>query len=126
VLEAYVRNGFMASLNTAGREVGEKKQQLSLKHHRSSRTGKQAQYVVDAVLHYISGGEAARDELRPALLDEMHIEAVVDHILRDRDDSGTGAPAVSVPVGKVKDSSHNKPRHNDGIIFDDAVEAAVQ
>jgi hypothetical protein len=50
--------------------------------NRQGRFGK-ADYIVNAVLNYI--GEDTGEAQRPAVIDERHIEAVVNKILRDRE-----------------------------------------
>jgi hypothetical protein len=66
--------------------------------------GGKAQYIVDAVLHYIDCC-GVRESLRPVRLDEKHIEAVVHRILQDRQGHGGDdfddipTPDVSMPTG---------------------------
>ena len=80
-----------------------------------------AQYVVNAVLHYINR-EDSPEPARPVRLDEKHIEAVVNRILRDRQESGAFVLPVSVPAGKVESSPLRQPPQDDEIIFDDSME----
>ena len=87
------------------------------------KQGDKAQYIVDAVLCYIK--RDSPEAQRPVCIDEKHIEAVVNRILQDRQESGAvGLPApTSVPVGKVESSPLDQPPQDDEIIFDDAVDA---
>ena len=85
------------------------------------RYGK-SQYIVDAVMHYIEFG-LTESVMRPIRLDEKHIEAVVNRILRDRTDSGTGATPVAASAGQTESSPFFQPLFDEEIIFDDAVEA---
>ena len=78
------------------------------------RQGGKAQYIVEAVMHYINCGLAES----AAQFNEKHIEAVVNHILRDRQESGAVGLPVSVPAGQIE----SMMPHDDEIIFDDAVD----
>ena len=85
--------------------------------NRQKRYGK-AQYIVDAVIHYINFGltEAA---MRPVRLDEKHIEAVVSRILGDRSVGGAGGVPVLLPAGRIDEHSEADA----DVVFDDAMDA---
>jgi len=69
------------------------------------------------VTKYINNGEKP-DTRRPVLIDEKHIEAVVNRILRDRGGIAADVLPAAVPVGKDE-----QPLYKDtNIDFDDAVE----
>jgi len=80
-----------------------------------------AQYVVNAVLHYINRSDSSEAQ-RPAL-DERHIEAVVSRMLQGLRESGTGTLSVPSPVGQVNDSSSSMLDSGDEIVYDDALES---
>ena len=99
-----------------------------------------AQYVVNAVMYYISRGDtpdyeseanrfgAAADTVRHPTVDfdEKYIEAVVNRILLDREKCGSGTkPAITsaVSVPACDDENQSLPITNAEINFDDAVEA---
>jgi len=72
-----------------------------------------AQYIVNAVLHYISRNEKPKSR-HPVVLDEKHIEMVVNKILRDRSESGADMQSVSATVGRIEN-----PKQTDAdVIFD--------
>lgn len=77
-----------------------------------------AQYIVDAVLHYESN-VGVPDTRRSSLVDEKHIEAVVERILRDKSNIISVKTSSSVPIGQVNISS---PMPDTEISFNDAVE----
>jgi len=62
-----------------------------------------AQYVVNAVLHYISRGDSP--EVKRPALDERQIEAVVSRMLQDWRENGAGALPVPSPAGQIDDPS---------------------
>jgi hypothetical protein len=88
--------------------------------NRQDQRGK-ARYIVEAVLHY-ENCDAVPDIKQPARLDEKHIEAIVDRMLRERDVSSMGAPTVSAPTKKVVDSQYHQMGRGDEVIFNDALE----
>jgi len=60
--------------------------------------GDKAQYIVDAVMHFINS-DRVQDNLCPVRLDERHIEAVVKRILSNRQADGVAGfdtPAAAV------------------------------
>ena len=90
--------------------------------NRQKRYGK-AQYIVDAVIHYVNFGltEASR---RPMRLDEKHIEVVVSRILNGMDIGGAGTVPVpthtaSSPAGR----DDGQPQYDTDVVYDDAMEA---
>ena len=95
--------------------------------------GGKAQYIVDAVMHYVNSGEAKEALLpRPVLLDEKHIEAVVERILRNREKSNgaveyqvdtNSAPAATVYHSEDNEQLIPQVQPIDEVIFDDAVKA---
>ena len=80
-----------------------------------------AQYVVNAVLHYINRGDSSEAQ-RPAL-DERQIEAVVSRMLQSLRENGTGVLPVSTPAGQVDDLSPSALISGNEIIYDDALES---
>ena len=65
--------------------------------NQQERYGK-AQYIVDAVTHYISSGASGGTQdvqraARPAAIDERYIEEVVNRIILDRQKRGADRPA---------------------------------
>ena len=87
--------------------------------NKQARYGK-AQYIVDAVAHYINCGLVEASP-RPVRIDESHIEAVVNRILRGWRESGD-AP-VSFSAGKPDDPLLSAPEAGGDIIYNDAVGA---
>jgi len=85
--------------------------------NRQGRRSK-AQYLVNAVLHYENCGETPNIQ-RLAAFDEKVIEAVVNRILRDREENGAPAPVGPVSVKQTETRSQSA----DEVNFDDAVEA---
>ena len=78
-----------------------------------------AQYIADAVLFYES-----REDMRRPAFDEKYIGAVVNKILRDRENCGAGespaaAPSVIVSAGQVVEP---QPQAGADVAFDEAVE----
>ena len=79
--------------------------------------GFKAQYIVDAVMHFINC-----DGARGRLIDEKHIEAVVHRLLREREGGGNVVLKTAVPVIGVKgvssqsDDDHvaSVPAHTNG------------
>ena len=58
--------------------------------------GNKAQYIVDAVMHYVNSGGAREAQLpRSGPLDEEQIEAIVNRILQGRLPNGE---SISVPI----------------------------
>ena len=70
--------------------------------NRQQRYGK-AQYIVDAVIHYINCG-LTEPALRPVRIDERHIEAVVRRILLSGEQDG-GIAVVDGGVIATNDTS---------------------
>ena len=66
--------------------------------------GDKAQYIVDAVLHYVNSGGAREAQLpRSMLVDERRVEVIVNRILRDNqmhsgNVASTPAPANTTPT----------------------------
>ena len=85
--------------------------------NRQKRYGK-AQYIVDAVLHYINFGltEAA---MRPVRLDEKHIEAVVSRILGNRSINGAGGLPVLASASQVEKLLQT----GSDVVLNDAIDA---
>ena len=80
-----------------------------------------AQYVVNAVLHYISRGDSP--EVKRPALDERQIEAVVSRMLQDWRENGAGALPVPSPAGQIDDPSSVGLVSGDEIVYDDALES---
>ena len=103
-----------------------------------------AQYVADAVLHYFSRGETVSAE--PGSLDnrqcgsiapgrmvgfderqiEKHIEAVVERLLRERQqNSGVAelSPPRYSPAGQLDEPQPDQPQEVEDINLDDALDA---
>jgi hypothetical protein len=89
--------------------------------NRQGRRSK-AQYIVNAVLHYENCGETPNIQ-RSVAFDEKFIEAVVNRILRDRAEAGTGDPPNSASVSQ---GGTTKRTFAEEMSFDDAVEALGQ
>jgi hypothetical protein len=84
--------------------------------NRQGRRSK-AQYIVNAVLHYENCGETPNMQ-RASELDIKVIEAVVNRILRDKEENGENKTNGVTASGEV-----NKPiPDTDDIIFDDVWE----
>jgi len=93
--------------------------------NRQQRYGK-AQYIVDAVKHYIKSGLADPAQ-RPVRLDEKHIEAVVSRILQDRKENGAAVPTAPSPsfspAGQVNDAQLQHVRHEDDVGYGESMHA---
>ena len=98
--------------------------------------GGKAQYIVDAVMYYENAREAqAAQDLRSVRLDEKHIEAVVERILRDKQASGgddssaltaiSAATASHAAVSYEQDGTPSvyQAQHTDEIDMDSAMGA---
>jgi len=77
-----------------------------------------AQYIVDAILNYekCAGMLEARN---PAAVDEKHIEAIVNKILKNRENNGAGILSAAVSAGQ----NENILLIDAEVDFDEAVEA---
>jgi len=95
--------------------------------NRQQRYGK-AQYIVDAVIHYINCGLNAHDA-QTARIDERHIEAVVCRILKSRQDGSadkavlTAANASIAPAASSAGDITSPLPLDDGINLSDSVDA---
>jgi len=68
--------------------------------------GNKAQYIVDAVLHYVNSGGAREAQLpRSGLLDEKQVETIVNRMLQDRQIHGGGGSSAPAPVATAPTSS---------------------
>ena len=76
------------------------------------------EYIANAVLYYERRGEMP-EEQHPAVVDEKHIETIVNRILRNREKNGAGILPAAAPVGKAENISLSDAEIN----FDEAVEA---
>jgi len=85
--------------------------------NRQGRRSK-AQYIVNAVLHYENCGETPTIQ-RTAEIDVKVIEAVVNWILRDREESGSDK-AIKAEANK---QNKKPPQPTEEINYDDALEA---
>jgi len=85
--------------------------------NRQKRYGK-AQYIVDAVIHYINFG-LTEVAMRPVRLDEKHIEAVVGRILGGMDIGGAGG----LPVPLSADLVEEPPQANIDFVLDETMDA---
>ena len=78
-----------------------------------------AQYIVDAVLYYDKREEL---ETQRPTLDEKQIEAIVNKILHDREESNTGPLTAGASVSQIEKPL--RANTNDtNIVFNEAVEA---
>ena len=78
-----------------------------------------AQYIVNAVMHYISCG-LTESAANPAPLDEKYIEAIVNRILREKDENiVSGLPARTIQLEKPLLS---QPQDTYEIEFDKSIE----
>ena len=87
--------------------------------NRLERGGK-AQYIVDAVMHYVNSG-GAQELQRPhfAKLDEKHIEEIVGRLLREN--QGGGFAAAPAPVSQSEPSQQIQP--TEGVSFEEDMDA---
>ena len=67
-----------------------------------------AQYIVDAVLHYVGCG-LNKSAAQPAQFDEKYIEAIVNRILCDRD---RNSGSLTTSAGQVETSPHSHAQDN--------------
>ena len=81
-----------------------------------------ARFIVDAVLHYVNC-DATPDANFSARLDEKSIEAIVNRVLKERQESGMATPPVSVPVVEVESQPDQSSLHTEDVDFDDVTEA---
>ena len=86
--------------------------------NRQGRRSK-AQYIAAAVLHYESCGKTPNSKRPAAIPDEKVIEAVVNRILRDREENGAVTDKSAVPDKPVK----IPVKQTTEIDYDEALEA---
>jgi len=67
--------------------------------------GNKAQYIVDAVLHYVNSGGAQEAQPRSGLLDARQVETIVNRMLQDRQIHGGGSSSAPAPVATASTSS---------------------
>jgi|GEM_PF-1048013 len=92
--------------------------------------GDKAQYIVDAVLHYVNSGGAREAQLpRSALVDETQVEVIVNRILQDKQIHGGGGSSAPSPVATAPtslssagNSSAHQGQPDDGIDMDSETE----
>ena len=79
-----------------------------------------AQYIVDAVLHYISCG-LTESAANPVQIDEKYIESIVNRILLDR--YGENVDSLSAPASLVEIPMPSQPQNIHKIEFGEGIEA---
>ena len=78
-----------------------------------------AQYIVDAVMHYIGCG-LTESAAHPATLDEKYIEAIVNRILREKDENiVSGLPAHA---SRLEKPLLSQPKDTCELEFDNSIE----
>jgi hypothetical protein len=87
--------------------------------NRQVRCGK-AQYIVDAVMHYISCGQVVQSG-QPVRIDENHIEEIVGRLLRENQGGGLAVAPVASPAGQDEPQEHTQSAQE--VIFEDTVDA---
>jgi len=91
--------------------------------NRQERRGGKAQYIVDAVMHYVSsGGEKNIQPPAPTRLDEKYIETVVKRILESQQTVDGDRISASAQANPSEAQPLPKTQVADNVVYDDSIE----